>query len=137
MKTMIVFLVLLLQSAAQLLSAQNLTLEVHGIEKVEGQLYVAIYHSKETFLKKPLAAFRVDVKEKVLSIPCQGMPAGTYAISLFQDENGNRKLDTGIFGIPKEKYGFSNDAEGVMGPPSYDKCRFTFAGDTTMVVHLK
>lgn len=137
MKTMIVFLVLFLQSATQLLPAQNLTLEVHGIEKVEGQLYVAIYHSKETFLKKPLAAFRVDVKEKVLFIPCQGMPAGTYAISLFQDENGNRKLDTGIFGIPKEKYGFSNDAEGVMGPPSYDKCRFTFAGDTTMVVHLK
>lgn len=137
MKTMIIFLVLLLQSAAQLLSAQNLTLEVHGIEKAEGQLYVAIYHSKETFLKKPLAAFRVDVKEKALSIPCQGMPAGTYAISLFQDENGNRKLDTGAFGIPKEKYGFSNDAEGVMGPPSYDKCRFTLAGDTTLVVHLK
>lgn len=126
-----------MQSATQLLSAQNLTLEVHGIEKAEGQLYVAIYRSKETFLKKPLAAFRVDVKEKVLSIPCQGMPAGTYSISLFQDENGNRKLDTGIFGIPKEKYGFSNDAEGVIGPPSYDKCRFTFAGDTTMVVHLK
>lgn len=137
MKTMIVFLVLFLQSATPFLSAQNLTLEVHGIEKAEGQLYVAIYRSKETFLKKPLAAFRVDVKEKVLSIPCQGMPAGTYAISLFQDENGNRKLDTGIFGIPKEKYGFSNDAEGVMGPPSYDKCRFTFARDTTMVVHLK
>ena len=134
---MIIFLVLMLQSAAQLLLAQNLTLEVHGIEKAEGQLYVAIYHSKETFLKKPLAAFRVDVKEKVLSIPCQGMSAGTYAISLFQDENGNGKLDTGSFGIPKEKYGFSNDAEGVMGPPAYDKCRFTLVGDTTLVVHLK
>lgn len=137
MKTMIIFLVFVLQGAAQLLFAQNLTIEVRDIEEPQGQLYVAIYHSKETFLKKPLAAFRVDVKEKVLSIPCQGLPAGTYAISLFQDENGNRKLDTGIFGIPKEKYGFSNDAEGVMGPPSYDKCRFTFAGDTTMVVHLK
>lgn len=134
---MIIFLVFVLQGAAQLLFAQNLTIEVRDIEEPQGQLYVAIYHSKETFLKKPLAAFRVDVKEKVLSIPCQGLPAGTYAISLFQDENGNRKLDTGIFGIPKEKYGFSNDAEGVMGPPSYDKCRFTFAGDTTMVVHLK
>ena len=25
----------------------------------------------------------------------------------------------GAFGIPTEKFGFSNDAEGMMGPPSY------------------
>lgn len=134
---MIIFLVFVLQGAAQLLFAQNLTLEVRGIEKVEGHLYVAIYNSEETFMKKPLTAFRIDVKDKALSIPCQGLPAGTYAISLFQDENGNAKLDTAAFGIPTEKFGFSNDAQGVMGPPSYEKCRFTFSEDTTLVIHLK
>ena len=56
---------------------------------------------------------------------------------LYQDENGNGKLDTGAFGIPVEKFGFSNDAEGVMGPPSYEKCSITFSEDTTLVVHLK
>ncbi|WP_347084338.1 DUF2141 domain-containing protein [Bacteroides uniformis] len=100
-------------------------------------LYVAIYNSEETFMKKPLTAFRIDVKDTSLSIPCQGLPTGTYAISLFQDENGNGKLDTAVFGIPTEKYGFSNDAQGVMGLPSYDKCSFTFSGDTTLVIHLK
>lgn len=78
-----------MQSAAQLLFAQNLTIEVCDIEKVEGHLYVAIYNSEETFMKKPLTAFRIDVKDTSLSIPCQGLPTGTYAISLFQDENGN------------------------------------------------
>ena len=137
MKAMIIFLVCVLEGAVQLLFAQNLTIEVRDIEKVEGLLYVAIYNSQESFMKKPLAAFKVDVKDKVLSIPCQGLPVGTYAVSLFQDENGNGKLDTGAFGIPTEKFGFSNDAEGVMGPPSYDKCRFTFAEDMTLMVHLK
>ena len=108
MKAMIIFLVFVMQSAAQLLFAQNLTIEVCDIEKVEGHLYVAIYNSEETFMKKPLTAFRIDVKDTSLSIPCQGLPAGTYAISLFQDENGNGKLDTAVFGIPTEKYGFSN-----------------------------
>jgi len=56
---------------------------------------------------------------------------------MYQDENGNGKLDTGAFGIPVEKFGFSNDAEGVMGPPSYEKCSITFSEDTTLVVHLK
>ena len=100
MKAMIIFLVFVMQSAAQLLFAQNLTIEVCDIEKVEGHLYVAIYNSEETFMKKPLTAFRIDVKDTSLSIPCQGLPTGTYAISLFQDENGNGKLDTAVFGIP-------------------------------------
>ena len=42
--------VFVMQSAAQLLFAQNLTIEVCDIEKVEGHLYVAIYNSEETFL---------------------------------------------------------------------------------------
>lgn len=88
-------------------------------------------------MKKPLTAFRIDVKDTPLSIPCQGLPAGTYAISLFQDENGNGILDTAVLGIPTEKYGFNNDVRGVMGPPSYDKCSFTFSGDTILVIHLK
>lgn len=137
MKTMIIFLVFVLQSAVQLLFAQNLMIEVREIEKTEGHLYVAIYNSQETFLKKPLTAFRVEVKDKVVTIPCQGLPFGTYAISLFQDENGNGKMDTATFGIPTEKFGFSNDAEGVMGPPSYDKCSFTFSEDMTLLIHLK
>lgn len=137
MKAMIIFLVFVLQGATQLVFAQNLTIEVRDIEKTEGYLYVAIYNSQETFMKKPFTGFRVDVKDKVLSIPCKGLPIGTYAISLYQDENGNGKLDTGAFGIPTEKFGFSNDAEGVMGAPSFDKCRFSFTEDMTLVIHLK
>ena len=137
MKAMIISFVCVLTFATQSLSAQNLTLEVRGIENVAGKLYVAIYNSQETFMKKPLAGFAVEVKDKVVSIPCKGLPAGTYAFSMYQDENGNGKLDTGAFGIPVEKFGFSNDAEGVMDPPSYEKCSFTFSEDTTLVVHLK
>lgn len=136
MKALIFFLMCALQGAVSLLSAQTLTLEVSGIEKPEGHLYVAIYHSKEAFLKKPLTAFRVEVKDKTLSIPCCGLPAGTYAVSLFQDENGNGRLDTADFGIPTEKVGFSNNAKGVMGPPSFEQCRFAFSEDMTLKINL-
>lgn len=133
----IVGLVGLMLLVTQVVSAQSLTLEVRGIENIAGELYVGIYNSAATFKQKPLAGFRVPVKDKVISIPCKGLPAGTYAISMFQDENGDGKLNTGSFGRPLEKFGFSNDAEGVMGPPSYDKCCFTFAKDTTLIMHLK
>lgn len=88
MKAMIISFVCVLTFATQSLSAQNLTLEVRGIENVTGKLYVAIYNSQETFMKKPLTGFAVEVKDKVVSIPCKGLPAGTYAFSMYQDENG-------------------------------------------------
>ncbi len=137
MRTIIVLSLLALQGFAQVLSAQTLTIEVRGIEKVKGQLYVAFYSSEDTFLKKPLTGLRVEVTDTVLTIPCQGLPAGEYAFALFQDENGNGRLDTAAFGIPTEKFGFSNNAEGIMGPPSYDKCLFCLQKDTLMVIDLK
>lgn len=72
MKAMIISFVCVLTFATQSLSAQNLTLEVRGIENVVGKLYVAIYNSQETFMKKPLAGFAVEVKDKVVSIPVKG-----------------------------------------------------------------
>ena len=34
--------------------------------------------------------------------------------------NGNEKLDTNLVGIPSEPYGFSRNARGRFGPPSFD-----------------
>ena len=117
MKAMIIFLVFVLQSVAQLLFAQNLTIEVRDIEKVEGHLYVALYNSEETFMKKPLTAFRIDVKDTSLSIPCQGLTCGHvchFPVSRMRMETGS--WIAGAFGIPTEKFGFSNDARRRDGP---------------------
>lgn len=134
---MILFVALLLAGRAACVQAQTLTIDVRDIDSPTGMLYVAIYSSEADFLKRPLTGFRVEVKDKQLSVPCRGLPTGTYAIVLFQDLNGNGTLDTGNYGIPQEPTGFSNDAEGVMGPPSFGQCCFTLRQDTTVVVHLK
>jgi uncharacterized protein (DUF2141 family) len=56
------------------------------------------------------------------------VPAGTYAVACFHDENGNGKLDTGLFGIPKEGVCASNGATGTLGPPSFNDAKFDAAG---------
>ena len=136
-KAMILFAALLLTGSAARVQAQYLTLEVRDIDRVQGFLYVAVYSSPDNFLKKLLTGFRVEVKDKTVIVPCEGLPKGTYALALFQDLNGNGTLDTGAFGIPQEPTAFSNDAQGVMGPPSFEECSFTLRGDTTLVVHLR
>jgi uncharacterized protein (DUF2141 family) len=51
---------------------------------------------------------------------------GEYAVAAFHDENANNDLDRGLFGIPTEGTGASNDARGFMGPPRYDDARFQY-----------
>jgi len=54
-------------------------------------------------------------------------------VAAFHDEDGDRKLRT-VLGIPREGYGFSNDARpGTFGPPKFAAAAFDFDGTTTRV----
>ncbi len=62
---------------------------------------------------------------------------GEYALASFHDENGNKKLDGGLFGIPKEPFGFSRNKKRIFGlPPKYEKAVFYLQSDTTIIVRL-
>ena len=52
------------------------------------------------------------------------------------DVNDNGKLDTKIFRIPKEPYGFSNNVSKKMKPPSYSESEFHFHSDN-QVLNIK
>ena len=58
------------------------------------------------------------------------IPAGTYGISAFHDENGNGKIDTNFVGMPTEDYCASRNARGVFGPPSFEDAKFAYTGGT-------
>lgn len=109
-RALIFFFATLCMSSVTRVQAQSLTIEARDIDRPQGFLYVAVYSSPDDFLKKLLTGFRVEVKDKAVTIPCEGLAKGTYALVLYQDLNGNGTLDTGVFGIPQEPTAFSNDA---------------------------
>jgi len=68
----------------------------------------------------------------------EDIPPGTYAMVVIHDENMNGKLDTNALGIPKEGYGFSNDAKKWLGTPTFSDASFSYDGqnvDLTMSLH--
>lgn len=67
-----------------------------------------------------------DIERGTATIVFTDIPYGDYAVKLFQDENDNQKLDMGLT-APKERYGFSNNATGMFGPPPWEKARFRMA----------
>lgn len=56
------------------------------------------------------------------AIRLSGFRPGSYALSLFHDENRNGKLDT-MLGIPREGFGFSGNPVVRFGPPTFKRVK--------------
>ncbi len=118
-------LVVLLFGAYNVLFAQSqLEVVVKGIKNDKGNVRVGIFKDKESFLKKADYGKVVKASQGEAKVVFE-LPAGVYAISVIHDENGNDELDSGMFGIPKEGFGFGNDAMGTFGPPGFEKASIT------------
>ncbi|PWF48546.1 DUF2141 domain-containing protein [Massilia glaciei] len=122
-----------------LASAADLTIHVDDVKSAAGNLMVAVYNAEGTFLKAAPAGVGgapAAVGSNVVVI--KNLPAGEYAFAVYHDANGNGKMDKNMIGIPTEDYGFSNNAMGKMGPPSYDAAKFALAeAGGTVRVSLK
>ena len=123
---------LLLAGGAQ---ALDLTVEVLQARSTQGQVSAGLYAGAATWLGTPLQGQRAPAGERTVLV-FRDLPAGRYALSVFHDENGNGKLDRNIVGMPTEPYGFSRDAQGHMGPASFDDAALDLQADTTVTVHL-
>lgn len=108
-------------------SGQTGVLEVNvsGMTSDEGSVVYAVWSGPEHWLEDhAVREGSVPVHDGVGAITLEDLPYGEYAVSVYHDENGNRKLDTGLFSIPKEPIGTSNDAKARFGPPKYDDAAF-------------
>jgi uncharacterized protein (DUF2141 family) len=130
-----IFMALMLLAASTLSAQTKLTIVVDGIEKATGKIFVAVYDSTN-FLRKPVYTSFAKADKEEMTIVLSDVHTGKYAVSIFHDENDNGKLDTGAFGIPTEKTGFSNNAKGKMGPPTFDDCKFSVEEDTVIYITL-
>ncbi|MDB5859658.1 MAG: uncharacterized protein JWQ76_3347 [Ramlibacter sp.] len=117
-------------------SAFDLTVEVLNARSDQGTVDGALFGAAASWLRESLTGAREPAGAKVVLV-YRNLPAGPYALSVFHDENGNGKLDANVAGIPLERYGFSRDARGRMGPPPFADAALDLQADTTITVNLR
>ena len=118
------------------ISADELTINISGQTK-EGVLSLAIYDNAEAYNYSVKGEKRSE--EGVFSgiESFIELPEGVYAIALVVDANKNLKIDKNFLGIPKEQFGFSNNAMGKLSAPSFEQAKFEVRGDTLQNIKLK
>jgi len=90
------------------------------------------------FLRSATNVMVIKIRKSQARCDFEDIPPGTYAMAVIHDANMNGKLDTNLLGIPTEGYGFSNDAKGLLGAPSFSAASFQYDGrnlDLTMSLH--
>jgi uncharacterized protein (DUF2141 family) len=117
-------------------AAADLVLRVVGLRSDRGAVHYAVYDSPAHFpsYEGRVAKGKADPQGDLAVVRIRGLPPGTYAVAVFHDENGNDSFDQGLFGIPLEDYGFSNDARGFFSAPSFESAAFRVQDPVTEIV---
>jgi len=118
-----------------------LTVRVVGARNAKGTIGALLFKSVDGFPGNPKKAIReaeahVDTTALGAELVFKGLPDGVYAVSVRHDENGNRKFDKNILGVPKERYGVSNNPKKMKRAPTFEEAKFSLAGSTTIEIRL-
>ena len=95
----------------------SLEIKINNLESNKGPIYIRILDENEN----PVIVGTSTVINYSAEISFDSISPGKYAIQFFHDENENQKMDFNLIGIPKEKFGSSNNVKPLLGPPKFEK----------------
>ena len=124
-------------STARPPSDATLTVVVTGATAEGGTVGVAVFSTADGFPGKIEKAAKTSVQPRtapVDSVVFRGLTPGHYAVSVYQDLNGNGKLDSNLFGVPKEPWGTSAKVRPSLRAPRYAEGTVAVAGATRIEI---
>ncbi len=135
---LILFVYVAVTSGACAQKSYTVTVTITRIETLNAPLVIGLYSDEDSFKsKKAIDSLHVIPAKETITVAFRKVPAGTYAIALFQDVNKTGKLTTKEFGIPTEPVGISNyPLSGIPQPPKFKKAAFEVSENMAMTIPL-
>lgn len=116
-----------------------LTLQIDNLRSQRGQILVCLTSNPKAFpdCSKDASSVRMAVPAANAGQFTATAPrAGSYAIAVVHDENGNGKMDKAIF-LPKEGFGFSRNPTITTGPPRFTSASFAMNGPQSQRIKMR
>ena len=102
----------------------NLHVKIDNLKNNKGKLVIALFDNSDDFLKNTVDEKIIDIDENLVGeVDFKITSPGSYAVAAYHDRNANGDLDVAVI-IPREPYGFSNNARSLFGPPRFKKAAF-------------
>ncbi|CAM3379024.1 DUF2141 domain-containing protein [Aequorivita lipolytica] len=127
MKTLLILFSLIIGCIST--QAQNtIEVSISNFENNEGKAMIGLYNLEVDFLKKEFKSFAKEITGKQVKVSFENIPDGTYAVSVFHDEDNDNEFDMFLGFIPSEDYGNSNNVSPRFGPPEWNDAKFEVKG---------
>ncbi len=115
-------------------------LTISNLASGTAKIHIGIYKIGDHFPEVGKASFIKVISptsEGSFSISLPDIPYGTYALAMYQDLNGDEKLNKNFIGYPKEPFGFSKNFKPKFSAPTFDDCSIVFdATHTNFTISL-
>jgi uncharacterized protein (DUF2141 family) len=120
----------------------TLTITVNNVRHQKGDICFRIYAGEKGFPmndKSEIQSGCAKITGTSVTKKFPGLKHGTYAVAIVDDQNGDRKLNTDFFGIPKEGFGLSkNPTVSVQtGTPKFRDASFVVNKNTSINIVMK
>jgi uncharacterized protein (DUF2141 family) len=108
------------------------TVEVQNLRPGQGPLMIAAYLDAASFRKISASEKEVKVTIETQEVQLCGLNGESVAIALYQDINGNGKLDTNLLGIPSEPWS-SSGKFSALSAPTWETARVPLVADKIVI----
>lgn len=142
MKPLLIGLVMLVPTPS--LYAAQLAVRVTGLE-APGEIHLAVYDDPRVFEgdrgdqggpQPGIIAGTIQPAGPESFTSTFELPTGVYAVGIFHDLNGDGALSKNFLGMPKEPFGFSNNARARFGPPSFEEAAISVKEKLSITIDL-
>jgi len=108
-------------------TAADLEVTVEGVHASGGVLRVGLYDranaARYPHADAVLTTLTRPADAESVTVVFSGLSPGEYALAALHDADEDGDMTQNFLGLPQEGYGFSNDAKGFLGPPSFRAAR--------------
>jgi uncharacterized protein (DUF2141 family) len=104
----------------------------------DGQITSGVFTREGDFPRDPVTTIQLPAQGRSMTLRFADLEPGEYALGVYQDINGDEKLDITLGGLSLEPWGISNDAGSLDADPTWDNARFQLpAQGRKIVVNLR
>jgi uncharacterized protein (DUF2141 family) len=134
-------IVVMLPSLPATTFAADLIVIVNNVQQDRGDVMLGLFaNNPADFPKSILKGISIPASQRDAQGRVQlifpSLPPGDYAATAYHDLNGDQKLTTNLMKLPTEPYGFSNNARGSFGPPSFKDAAITL-GEENLTIEIQ
>ncbi len=122
-------------------NAMDVEVIAKGLRNQQGSVLFALFLEPRGFPDQgELAAQRIEaaIDGSEARARFTDLPQGrALAVGVLHDEDGDKRMATGLFGIPKEGFGVSNNPRILFGPPRFEDARLVPVPGQPIVINVR